>query len=240
MDNLYIGTSGWSYKHWYDCFYPGDLPSNKMLEFYSKSFNTVEINTTFYGLPKENYITKWKNSVPKNFIFSVKGSKIITHNKKLINVHDSLKLFLERIKLFNNNLGPILWQLPPSLKPDLKKIENFTDILPKDAINIFEFRNNDWMNKEIFDFLVSKNTYPAIVSGFNLPIINDFNSPVIYIRLHGPSSSYSSKYSENDLKEWSNLIKKYLNLGKKVFAYFNNDASGYAIENALYLKSLIT
>ena len=239
MGNLYIGTSGWSYNHWFEIFYPPDLANNRMLEYFSSKFDTVELNTSFYGIPQEKTIKKWIRTVPKDFIFTVKGNQMITHRKKLINTKQSLDLFFERINLFKKKLGPILWQLPPSLKPNIERLDQFIKELPKNLMHIFEFRHKDWFNDDIFSFLISKNVSPAIINGLNMPIKTDFNSPVIYNRFHGPGSYYQSKYTEKDLQYWGNIISNYLKDGKKVYAYFNNDAFGYAVDNALYLRNLI-
>jgi uncharacterized protein YecE (DUF72 family) len=122
---IYLGTSGWYYEEWADRFYPGDLQKNKWLEFYAKIFNTVEVNASFYRLPSKNMIKGWKNKTPDDFLLTFKGSKLVTHNKKLKDSDGYLKKFFDRIKLAEKKVGVILWQLPPQLTKDIPLLEDF-------------------------------------------------------------------------------------------------------------------
>jgi uncharacterized protein YecE (DUF72 family) len=150
--NLYVGTSGYSYKEWKGNFYPEDLPDKKMLEYYSQQFNTVEINNTFYRMPKQNVLENWKKEVPPNFHFIIKAPKRITHINKL-ETNDSSKYFVNTVMSLNNKLGVLLFQLPPYFKKDIEKLTTFLDSLPENTRAAFEFRNDSWFDDEVYNVL---------------------------------------------------------------------------------------
>jgi len=149
----YIGTSGWHYDHWRERFYPKGLAKSRWLEFYSKHFSTVELNNSFYRLPSEKAFTNWKDSSPPEFVFSVKVSRFITHIKRLRGITEPVTNFMSRARLLEGKLGPLLYQLPPSLINDYRALEEFLEILPKDARHVIEFRHNSWFDDGIFNLL---------------------------------------------------------------------------------------
>ena len=122
---LRIGTSGWHYKHWAGLFYPAKLPKSKWFEYYAKDFDTVEINNTFYQLPKEASLKRWHRQAPKHFIYSVKANRYITHIKRLKDTSQELERFFERVGILAEKLGPVLYQLPPNLHKDLDLLKTF-------------------------------------------------------------------------------------------------------------------
>jgi uncharacterized protein YecE (DUF72 family) len=130
-----IGTSGWHYGHWAGPFYPPDLPKDKWLEYYAQHFDTVELNNTFYHLPKEQSLKRWRTIAPKNFVYAVKASRYITHIKRLKDVSEELTRFLDLAALLGRKLGPILYQLPPSLHKDLARLESFLQVLSNVILN---------------------------------------------------------------------------------------------------------
>ena len=238
----FIGTSGYSYKHWKDIFYPVGLRQSKWLEYYAESFDTVELNVTFYRLPKEGAFLGWYKKTPKNFKFSVKGNRFITHIKKLKDCSDPLKLFFSRVRLLNEKLGPVLWQLPPSFKADPKRLETFLKSLKKykKVEHVFEFRNKTWYHKKTFDIL---KTYDVALCNADWPLFNKgihITADFVYLRRHGQGAKlYSGCYSNRQLKKDAEIIKKILRKKRSVYIYFNNDAHGYAVKNALELKKLV-
>lgn len=240
----FIGTSGWNYNHWQSIFYPEEIPKKNWLEFYSRFFDTVEINMTFYRFPDEKTIGKWIKIVPDGFIFSVKGSRIITHVKKLKDVEGILKKFLNLISLFEDRLGPVLFQLPPSFSFKAERLKNFCELLSsqdiiKNGKFSIELRDKRWINEEVFQILKNHNIclcfsdYPGVK--INSPLTSFF----AYIRRHGPASLYSSLYTEKEIEEDAFFIKGFLKNGIEVFIYYNNDANAWAVKNALQLKEMI-
>ena len=240
LADLRIGCSGFLYEHWRKNFYPDDLSRKFWLEYYSKQFSTVELNVTFYKLPERETFSKWYSSTPGNFVFSLKGSRFITHVKKLKYCAEPVDAFLSRVTLLKGKLGVILWQFPPTFSLDLERLSHFLEILkPYNVRNTFEFRNKTWMNKKIFDLLTKEKAalcmadWPDFLD--KLPLTSDF----VYIRRHGEEGSYATSYSADSLGMDAKRIKSYLRQRKDVFIYFNNDAFGYAPKNASELANLI-
>jgi uncharacterized protein YecE (DUF72 family) len=237
---IYIGTSGWQYYHWKVKFYPENLPSKDFLRFYSKYFNTVEINTSFYHFTKKSTFEKWEKAVNKNFLFSIKLHRLFTHFRKLkLNKDDKriLKETIESYKVLGKNLGPILIQLPPSLKKDLKVLEKFLKNFKNLKLAI-EFRHKSWLDKETYNFLKKKKIAFVISDSprWSTDIVK--TTDFVYIRFHGKPKLFSSKYEKEELQRYAREIKKLK--PKILFAYFNNDAEGYAIEDALEFKKILS
>jgi uncharacterized protein YecE (DUF72 family) len=241
QSRVYIGTSGYSYPHWREVFYPKDLPASKWLQYYARHFNSVELNVTFYRLPQKAVFKNWYQRVPKNFVFVCKGSRFITHIKKLKGVEPAARLFFHRVNLLKEKNGVILWQFPPSWKIDTKRLESFLKILQKyQARNVFEFRNESWFYSDIYELLKKYQQALCIADSPNFPAVFELTADFVYVRLHGSKSLYGSKYTSTELKKWAIKIKKWQRQGMDVYVYFNNDAHGYAVENAKQLKRLIT
>lgn len=235
----FIGTSGWSYDHWAGVFYPPDLKTADRLNFYINHFNSVEINNTFYHLPTPSAFKGWRESAPKNFIYALKGSRFITHMKKLKDPKEPLHLFLERAKLLKDNLGPILFQLPPHWRCNTERLKEFIKLLPANIRFAFEFREPSWFNKEIYDILKENNIALCI---YHMP---EFESPIevtakfAYIRFHGTDFLYGGRYSKKELLRGADLINGFIKEGRDVYVYFNNDANGYAVINAKELMEMV-
>lgn len=246
VGNIYIGTSGWQYRHWKGIFYPEDLATNKWLTFYSQYFNAVEINSSFYHQTKAATFTKWQQQASDNFIFAVKGHRFITHIKKLKDIGDSVNLFFNNVKTLIEKRDQqlrhvILWQLPPSLKIDINKLNNFIKLLPTTFRHVFEFRHKSWIDNEVRQVISNSKVECTVVlqDWHEWPQIRGVWGKFVYIRLHGRESLYSSNYSEEELKTWAEKIKTWQKQNLDVYAYFNNDAQGYAAENAKKLKELL-
>ena len=235
----FIGTSGWYYQHWYGPFYPQGLSKDKLFPYFARYFNTVELNNTFYHLPKASTVKGWHKKAPKGFVFAVKASRFITHIKRLANLGDSLKVFLKRTHLLKEKLGPMLYQLPPSMKKDSKRLASFLRKLPKKEKNVLEFRHQSWLDEEIFTILKKFNVAHCIISMPNFPTVVKATADFVYIRMHGGSSLYRSNYSKAELRQCAGWIKKFLKSGLDTYVYFNNDAYGYAVKNAMALKKML-
>jgi uncharacterized protein YecE (DUF72 family) len=232
------------YKHWGERFYPKDLKKGH-LEFYAKEFETVEINSSFYRMPSEHAMETWRDSVPRSFVFAVKMNQYITHRKRLILDDESkryLKTFMSRCQLLEGKLGPILIQLPPSFKDNYDRLNDFfkhyktlTDKLkfkPKSAI---EFRHESWFTKQTYDLLTDYGIALVLLDNLEKQF---FSTDFAYVRMHG-NKKHESEYLEKQLKEFKAETNVFPKKVKKIFVYFNNDYSAYAIENARFLKVLV-
>jgi uncharacterized protein YecE (DUF72 family) len=235
---IHIGTSGWSYKHWRGTFYPEEIKVKNEFPYYLQHFNSVEINNTFYRLPKKETFLDWKYKVPDDFIYVIKASRYITHMKKLRDPKQSLSLFLENGAVLGEKLGAILFQLPPGMKADTGLLNDFLNQLPKVYRYVFEFRNSDWYQKDIYKLLQKHNCAFCIyeLNGHLSPI--EITANFVYLRLHGPGGKYQGSYSDEALRKWASQCKEWLKT-KDVFVYFDNDEKGYAAFNAITLKKLI-
>lgn len=236
----YIGTSGWHYEDWRGLFYPEELAKSKWLKFYADHFATVELNNSFYHLPSEKAFTNWRESTLKDFVFAVKVSRFITHIKRLKNVEAPLENFLARANLLQQNLGPLLYQLPPNMKRNDEVLEAFLSVLPRQYRHVFEFRNESWIDDNVFDLLRRYNAGLCVfdMPGFTCPLVA--TADFAYIRFHGSIGLYSSCYSNEELVDWA---KKISSLGQNleaVYIYFNNDVEAYAVRNAQTLMHFLS
>ncbi len=234
-----IGTSGWSYKHWKGPFYPENLSEKQLLQFYLRSFATVEINSSFYHLPLRRTFENWRDSSPEDFIFAVKASRYITHNKKLKDCSEAVERFFERASGLGGKTGPILWQLPPSLKLDAKRLREFLDLLPSGNRYTFEFRNQNWFNTEIYSILKERRSAFCVyeLGGRKSPV--EITADFAYVRLHGPAGPYGGSYSREALSQWADIFTGWADEGIDVYCYFDNDEKGFAALNAAELKTMV-
>jgi uncharacterized protein YecE (DUF72 family) len=244
LKGLYIGTSGYNYPHWWNgVFYPSHLPQKKWLEYYAEYFDTVELNVSFYRLPKKEVFEGWYKRTPKRFLFAVKGSRFITHIKRLKDCRDPLSLLFDHASSLKEKLGVVLWQLPPRFKFQKERLEAFCVLLstlPHSKLHrhAFEFRDESWFCNEAFRILEEFRFALCIAHGSGLPLIERLTSNFIYLRLHGGEVLYGSNYSDKELQQWKGKVQDWRKRKKNVFVYFNNDAYGFAIKNALALKKL--
>lgn len=246
MKEIYIGTSGYNYNHWRDgVFYPESLPQNKYLEYYCTKFSTVELNVTFYHLPSIKAFEGWARKTPADFNFVVKGNRFITHVKRLKDARAPLKNFLENLAPLRKKTSCILWQLPPSFKADTERLGNFIRDLErlkftKSLRHAFEFRHESWFREDIYKTLKDNNLCLCIAEAPNVPHTEVLTSDFIYIRFHGSIDRYSSNYSSKELREVAAKAKKWLQSRGALYAFFNNDAHGYAPKNAVSFKKLLS
>lgn len=238
-DRIFIGTSGWSYSDWRGTFYPADLPQKGWLEFYSRQFSTVEINATFYHLPKLKTIHTWSHLAPTGFIFAIKGSRFITHIKKLVNLGNAMQTFSRRIQPMRKQTAVMLWQLPPSQKNDVPRLEKFLRRLPKGYRHAVEFRDVSWLKPETLETLRRHRVAFVSVSSPQMPMDLSVTADLVYIRFHGLETGAYHDYSRVELKPWAEHIWKQARAGNSVFVYFNNDHHAHAPKNALMLQSML-
>lgn len=233
-----IGTSGWSYVHWKENFYPEGLKPKNWLHFYGDVFSTVEINNTFYHLPLLSSVRNWHAQVPEHFTFSIKASRYITHLKRLHDCKKSLEIFYQCLQPLKSKIGPILFQLPPSLKMNRDVLVEFIACLDPSHKYTFEFRHSSWYTQAIYELLAESKIALCItdLKGTLSPEIITAN--FTYIRLHGPQKAYSGAYGPSRLKSWQKKIEKWSS-ETSIYCYFDNDEKGYAIQDALCLQKLI-
>jgi uncharacterized protein YecE (DUF72 family) len=239
MSSVHIGTSGWNYKHWRGRFYPERLPQAEMLAFYARHFDTVEINNTFYHLPKLRTFSAWRETAPKDFLFAVKASRFITHMKKLKAPKTSSKKLLTRVQRLEGTLGPILFQLPPSWHRDEDRLARFLESLPERHRYAFEFRDPGWLKQEIYNLLKDHNVALCIHDFRGDKTPKEITADFTYIRMHGPrKAAYSGSYPPRVLQKWAQQIKEWQRSLKDIYVYFNNDAEGNAVKDAFKLREL--
>ncbi len=240
MPELRIGCSGFSYQHWRGAFYPENLAERKWIEYYSSIFSTVELNVTFYRLPRTSVFDRWYAETPPDFAYSIKGSRFITHVKKLLNPTDSVRIFFDGALRLQEKLKVILWQFPPTFRANRERLAAFIGLLKKIPVrNAFEFRHESWIVPDIIELCRDHNAcvcmadWPAFID--DLPATADF----IYIRRHGKEGSYATRYSKAELAKDTERIRRYLKDNRDVFIYFNNDAAGFAPLNAQELTMML-
>jgi uncharacterized protein YecE (DUF72 family) len=234
----YIGTSGYSYKSWDKTFY-GDTPRKQHLEFYSTQFPTVEINATFYRLPSETMVRGWNDRVPDDFLYAVKGSRFITHMKKIANLNGALDRFFDRIAGMQQKTAAVLWQLPPMLKRDLPRLDDFLSSLPQEYRHAVEFRHPSWYDDEVFDVLKKHDASHVCLSSRGMPMNLTVTSDVVYVRFHGLEGGAAHDYTRKELKPWAEFIIAQAEQRRDAFVYFNNDVNVRAPENAKTLMEMV-
>jgi uncharacterized protein YecE (DUF72 family) len=240
MNQVYIGTSGWVYKGWEKTFYPEDISGKQHLEFYAMHFPTVEINATFYRLPTLKMVKGWRDRAPKHFVFAVKGSRYITHIRRLANLGGGVNKFIRRIQPLKEHLGPILWQLPPNFGKDTARLDRFLRKLPKTMQHAVEFRHRSWYeDAEAFDTLRKHNAAHVLLSSKAMPLNLAVTGDFIYIRFHGLEGGAAHDYTREELEPWAEVIRKSAAAGKPIYAYFNNDLNVRAPGNALMLMEMV-
>jgi len=233
-----IGCSGWNYQHWRDgVFYPPRFAPRRWLGFYAEHFDTVEINMTFYRLPRDTAVAKWVEETPPDFIFAVKMSRYVTHIKRLRDLPPSLGLFYSRIRplVDTPKLGPVLWQLPATFQRDDERLAQALAQLPRGR-HCFEFRHESWFAPEVYELLRRHEVALVIGDTPKRPFqSHELTADWTFIRFHEGTRGRFSNYSESELEEWAQRIERWAASGD-VYAYFNNDRNGYAVRNGLWLK----
>jgi uncharacterized protein YecE (DUF72 family) len=235
-----IGTSGWHYKHWCGPFYEAKTPGSRMLAHYIRHFDTVEINNSFYRLPKAETFSAWREATPPDFRFAVKASRFITHMKKLKDPQSALENFLPPAEALGKKLGPILFQLPPHWPVNTERLQEFLSVLPRKHRYVFEFREHSWHTSRVYDLLRRYNAAFCVfeLAGHHSPI--EITADWSYIRLHGPEGAYQGSYAHRQLEQWAERIVNWSSELKGVYLYFDNDQAAYAAQNAKALKALLS
>ena len=239
MNRIRIGCSGWNYRHWRELFYPKGLPQRRWFEFYAEHFDTVEINNSFYRLPRAETFEAWRAQAPPGFCYAVKANRFLTQAKKLKDCAEPLQRMMTPFRALGGRLGPILYQLPPRFRINLARLEEFLTLVPKDVTNVFEFREPSWYTDATFALLEK---YGASFCVHDMPGSASKRiavGPVAYVRFHGGEGKYWGRYSDEGLLGWTDWLVAQARAGRTVWCYFNNDIDAHAIHDALTLKAMV-
>jgi uncharacterized protein YecE (DUF72 family) len=245
MANWFLGTMGFGYKDWVGVFYPKGCQASNYLPYYSRSFNSVELDTTFYGVPTPSKINQWMASVPDGFVFCAKLPRQITHEKKLVGVQGELIEFIDAMRLLGKKLGVLLIQLPPGFTiSEEKALEEFLELLPDDLKFAVEFRHASWERQKTHDLLSTHKVcwatteYPGLTNQVKL------TCNFIYVRWIGQHGSYNQHTYErvdktDQLIWWKEQIQTHLENVNGVYGFFNNDYAGYAVGTCIKFKKIL-
>jgi uncharacterized protein YecE (DUF72 family) len=240
VKSVHIGCSGWNYRDWRERFYPKGLPTGRWLEHYAASFDTVEVNNTFYRLPKRSAVEGWARQTPRGFVFTVKASRYLTHVKRLTNIEDGVTRYYERIEplIDERKLGPVLWQLPANFQRDDERLRGALERLPRGR-HCFEFRHPSWFHDDVYRMLRRRRVALVIGDHPERPFQSyELTATWTLVRFHYGRRGRNGNYSQRELEEWAGRVGEWRRQ-VEVYAYFNNDWSGFAIENALELRRLL-
>ncbi|MGE0491353.1 MAG: DUF72 domain-containing protein [Vulcanimicrobiota bacterium] len=234
---LAVGTSGFDYDHWQGRFYPADLTRSRRLNYYSRHFDTLEVNRTFYGLPKRETVQDWAKQVESDYVFALKFSRYGSHLKHLLDPEQTVGNFLERVEVLGSRMGPILVQLPPHWKADHERLDQFlTQAGPRAKRWAVEIRDPSWLCEDVFDVLQEHKAALVIhdmLEGHPWRLTTDWT----YLRYHG--NHYQGSYTHQKLTADAGRLADLLEQGVDVYAYFNNDDQAHAVENARQLRDYV-
>jgi uncharacterized protein YecE (DUF72 family) len=234
-----IGCSGWQYRHWRGRFYPRDLPTERWLEHYAASFDTVELNNSFYRLPEADTFAAWADRVPPGFLFAVKASRYLTHMKRLREPADPLDRLWTRARRLAERLGPVLYQLPPRWRADVDRLAAFLEALPRSHPQAIEFRDSSWYVPLVLQLLAQGPASLCIHDMHGSASPRTATGALAYVRFHGPTGRYRGGYSPQQLAAWADRLVMWATEGRHVYAYFNNDLGGHAPADALRLREMV-
>ncbi len=237
---VHVGTSGYVYSDWRGVFYPPGLPHREELAYYASRFGTVELNNTFYRLPSPTTARAWAERVPAEFVFSVKGSRYLTHIKRLKETGQGIARFFEAIAPLGDRLGPVLWQLPPQMKKDPARLEGFLQALPGGHDYVVELRNPEWYCEEVFALLERCSASLCLHDLTDAPAPSPPPGPIYYRRFHGLHARHGGRYGRGGLRRPAAEIAALAASGRPCFAYFNNDRNAEATLDAATLATLVT
>jgi len=233
-----IGTSGWSYPHWRSRFYPRGLRERVWLSYYQQQFSTVEINNTFYRLPSAKAVAAWRDAASPQFCYAVKGSRFITHVRRLRDCEAPVRRLLDRLEPLHSRLAVMLWQLPEAFERDDDALEQFLRILPAQPRHAFEFRHSSWWDEAIYRLLGRHNS-AFVCASSQARGTTMATTHFVYIRFHGLEHNYAYEYTDADLKPWAEWLREQAATGRHGYVFFNNDGAARAPENARRLAQLI-
>ena len=239
LDRIRVGCSGWQYKHWRGDFYPAEFPTGRWFEQYARTFDTVEINNSFYRWPAAETFGKWRDQAPPGFRYAVKASRFLTHMKKLKDPEEPIQRTFENVEHLGRHLGPVLYQLPPRWGLNLDRLEDFLLALPKKRKHAVEFRDPSWYVQPVFDLLRQHGVALCLHDMQGSSTGKLTVGPFVYVRFHFGTQKYGGRYDDARLDEWAEWLAEQARAGRPVFAYFNNDTGGHAPRDAVRLRDRI-
>jgi uncharacterized protein YecE (DUF72 family) len=236
-----IGTSGWSYDHWVGVLYPERTPVAARLGIYVEEFTTVELNASFYRWPKDATFTGWRQRLPDGFTMAVKAHRGLTHFRRLKSPEPWVERFARCWRALGDRAEILLVQLHPEQQRDDERLDHFLGLMPDPIRVAVELRHPSWDDAAVYALLERHNAAYVVMSGAGLPLVLRATTDVVYLRMHGPDSEslYAGSYSDDQLRRWADRVADWDAHGCDVLVYFNNDAQGYAVQNALALRALL-
>ena len=230
---IYLGTSGWNYKHWRETFYPKGLPQSRWLEFYAERFQTVELNNSFYRLPKPEQFASWRDRSPRDFIFTVKMSRFLTHIRRLREPQEPVERFMTSVRPLGKQLGPVLMQFPPTMPVDLAALEETLGLFPDDVKVVCEFRHETWFSEECRGLLEKFGAAWCLADRLSKPITPVWKSTDwAFLRMHEGRANPHPCYGRAALQAWVDRLADGWGTGAEIWVYFNNDPRACALRDA--------
>lgn len=241
MKRFLYGTSGYSYSHWRDAFYPPRTAPGDRLAFYATVFPAVELDVTFYRLPARDVFERWRQMTPDGFRFALKGSRLVTHFRRLANADEAVRTFFDHAAGLGDKLDVVLWQLPPSMPSDVERLDAFCALATSagPARHAFEFRNATWFAEETYEVLRSHGCGLCVANAPDGASPDVVTADFTYLRFHGGRALPDAAYSDAELRTWAEVARRHLASGRDVYAFFNNDAHAYAPADAQRLSALV-
>jgi len=247
MPRVRVGCSGWHYRDWRGRLYPADAPTSEWLGLYSRRFECVEINNSFYRLPERSTFARWRDTVPARFVFAVKASRYLTHILRLRDPKPALDRFLKRVRALDGTLGPLLYQIPPRWMPDEQRLAAFLAALPRTLLvdgrrrhlrHVLEFRDPRGYEPAVLQMLEHYGVALCVhdMEGSESP--RTVTGPLVYVRLHGYAARYGGSYPTTVLEDWATWLRA-VSMRRPTFVFFNNDRQGHAVVNASTLRELV-
>jgi uncharacterized protein YecE (DUF72 family) len=234
---VHVGCSGWNYKDWRERVYPKGTPPSRWLEHYATLFDTVEVNSTFYRLANRDAVARWVEQTPEHFVFALKASRYLTHIKRLTELGQGIERFYERIEplVGTPKMGPLLWQLPGNFQRDDERLAKALAALPEGR-HCFEFRHESWFVPEVYALLRERGVALVIGDDPRRPFqTHEMTADWTFVRFHFGARGRRGNYSRTELEEWARRLEDWRER-VEVYAYFNNDWEGFAVDNGLWLR----
>jgi uncharacterized protein YecE (DUF72 family) len=237
----YIGTSGWVYAGWREHLY-ADTPIKKWLSVASRAFDALEINGSFYTQIKPETYQRWYDETPPEFRFALKGHRFVTHYKRLRDCRESVIRLRDQAKPLRDKLGAVVWQLPSNFQRSIERLEDFIGALEAwpEVRHSLELRHRSWFNPEVAHVMRGANLAVCMGDAPDFPMWREVTSDLVYVRLHGHTRKYASSYTERSLQTWAADVQRWLSERRDVHVYFDNDALGHAVRNALRFQEIVT
>jgi uncharacterized protein YecE (DUF72 family) len=237
---VFVGTSGWHYRHWRPRFYPPKLGTPKWLRFYSERFATVEVNNAFYRLPEKKVFEKWREETPEDFVVAVKVSRYITHVLRLRDSAEPVARLMERASALGPRLGPILLQLPPNLRCDPAGLDATLAAFGSGVRVAVEARHPSWFHDEVRQVLERHGDALCLADGGPVDVPRWRTSDWSYVRFHHGRSRPASCYTRSALEAWARDLSSMWKRSEDVYCYFNNDTNGCALRDARWFAAACT